>query len=154
MNARRVSRVLALGGAVAALGFIAACDGEEKEGKKQEVRDNRAQVTEADVIQCGRNATLLDNRTANAYNVHVRVKHECGPVLPDTIIHRATDAHLMVLDSQGKVLNGVDIAIPPQSPPWRGVVTVPAGAHLQLNCGSHVPLAPDRGCTWSYSYSP
>ena len=152
-----MARLLTLSCGIAAVAVIAACEGEEKEGKggeRKDVRNDRAQVTETDVLQCGMSGTLLDNRTTNAYNVHVRVKNDCSAMIEDTLRPPADDAHLKVLDLTGAVVGGIDITIPAHSPPWRGVVPVPAGARLVLECGRRAQWIVNKGCSWSYSYSP
>jgi hypothetical protein len=150
-NARLASIAMVLSAVV--LG-ASSCEGDEDGPKQQDPRANdRASVTETDVIQCGMSGTLLDNRTQGAYNVHVRVKNDCSAMIDDTLRPPADDAHLKVVDAQNRVVNGQDIVIPSRTT-WRGTVTVPTLSRIVLECGRRAQFIVNNGCSWSYTYSP
>jgi hypothetical protein len=131
---------------------VSSCEGDEPKQADPRAND-RAQVTENDVLQCGMTTTLFDNRTQNGYNLHVKVKNDCTAQLDDTLRPPPDDAHLKVLDAQGNVVNGQDITIPSQTT-WRGAVNVPTAARLVLECGRRARYLVNNGCGWSYTYSP
>jgi hypothetical protein len=151
----REARLAAITMALAALVIgVSSCEGDEEKEKQQDPRANdRAQVTENDVIQCGMTGTLLDNRTRNAFNVHVKVKNDCSAMIDDTLRPPADDAHLKVVDAANRVVAGQDITIS-SGQTWRGAVNVPALSRIVLECGRRAQWIVNKGCSWSYTYSP